>query len=287
MSGRLATTWRPLWVGALALTVLPFALQAVGLTWDTSAVVVILCIAAMGLNLLVGTTGLVSFGHSVWFGIGGYAGAISQKHWMPGQILLPLLFAVVFTSLLALVVGFLILRRRGVYFSLLTLALSALTYAIAFRWTALTGGEGGLGGVERSPAGSTTTSPSTSSPRWSAGACCSCCCAWCAHRSATCWWRSARTSSAPPSRATTPTATSSAPSCCRPRSPHCPARCWSFTTGWPRPSRPPWPSAASCWRWSSSAACAASSGRRWACCSTCCSASCSRSGPTTGCSGSA
>ncbi len=152
MSGRLATTWRPLWVGALALAVLPFALQAVGLTWDTSAVVVILCIAAMGLNLLVGTTGLVSFGHSVWFGIGGYAGAISQKHWMPGQMGLPLLFAVVFTSLLALVVGFLILRRRGVYFSLLTLALSALTYAIAFRWTALTGGEGGLGGVERSPA---------------------------------------------------------------------------------------------------------------------------------------
>ncbi len=152
MTGRLATTWRPLWVGAFALTVLPFALQAVGLTWDTSAVVVILCIAAMGLNLLVGTTGLVSFGHSVWFGIGGYAGAISQKHWMPGQMGLPLLFAVVFTSLLALVVGFLILRRRGVYFSLLTLALSALTYAIAFRWTALTGGEGGLGGVERSPA---------------------------------------------------------------------------------------------------------------------------------------
>jgi branched-chain amino acid transport system ATP-binding protein len=152
MSGHLATTWRPLWVGALALTVLPFALQAVGLTWDTSAVVVILCIAAMGLNLLVGTTGLVSFGHSVWFGIGGYAGAISQKHWMPGQMAMPLLFAVVFTSLLALVVGFLILRRRGVYFSLLTLALSALTYAIAFRWTALTGGEGGLGGVERSPA---------------------------------------------------------------------------------------------------------------------------------------
>ena len=140
MTGRFATTWRPLWVGALALTVLPFALQAVGLTWDTSAVVVILCIAAMGLNLLVGTTGLVSFGHSVWFGIGGYAGAISQKHWMPGQMGLPLLFAVVFTSALALVVGFLILRRRGVYFSLLTLALSALTSAITFFLTSLTGG---------------------------------------------------------------------------------------------------------------------------------------------------
>ncbi len=140
---------KPLAVGAAALVLLPFALQAIGLTLDTAAVVVILCIAAMGLNVLVGTTGLVSFGHSVWFGIGGYAGALAQKHWFHGQMIVPLLFAIVFTALLALAVGFLILRRRGVYFSLLTLALSALTFAIAFRWTALTGGEGGLGGIER------------------------------------------------------------------------------------------------------------------------------------------
>ena len=46
-------------------------------------------------------------------------------------------------------IGFLVLRRRGVYFSLLTLAFSALTYAVAFRWTAFTGGENGLGGVTR------------------------------------------------------------------------------------------------------------------------------------------
>src|SRR4029453_15139768 len=45
--------------------------------------------------------------------------------------------------------GFLILRRRGVYFSLLTLALAAMLFAIAFRWTAVTGGESGLGGVVR------------------------------------------------------------------------------------------------------------------------------------------
>jgi branched-chain amino acid transport system ATP-binding protein len=147
-----AKSQQPLWVGAVALVVLPLALQAIGLTLDTAAVVVILAIAAMGLNLLVGTTGLVSFGHSVWFGIGGYAAAISQKHWFAGQMVVPLLFAIAFTALLALAIGFLVLRRRGVYFSLLTLALSALTFAIAFRWTALTGGEGGLGGVERYPA---------------------------------------------------------------------------------------------------------------------------------------
>jgi branched-chain amino acid transport system ATP-binding protein len=148
----LASQYRPLWIGAIALIVLPIVLQAVGLTYDNATVVVILAIAAMGLNLLVGTTGLVSFGHSAWFGIGGYAAAISQLHWFKGQIVAPLLFSIAFAAVLSLVVGLLILRRRGVYFSLLTLALCALTFAMAFRWTALTGGEGGLGGIERGPA---------------------------------------------------------------------------------------------------------------------------------------
>jgi ABC-type branched-subunit amino acid transport system ATPase component/ABC-type branched-subunit amino acid transport system permease subunit len=142
-------TLQPLWIGAASLVLLPFVLQAIGLTVDTATVVVILAIAATGLNLLVGYTGLTSFGHAAWFGIGGYAAALSQKHWFNGQIVAPFLFAIVFTAALALIIGFLILRRRGVYFALLTLALSALTYAIAFRWTSFTGGEGGLGGIER------------------------------------------------------------------------------------------------------------------------------------------
>jgi len=140
---------RPLWIVGIGLVLLPAALHAVGLTWDNATVVVLLAMTAMALNLLVGTTGLVSFGHSAWFGIGGYAAALAQLHWWKGSIVLPLLFSVVFTAGLSLIVGFLVLRRRGVYFSLLTLALCALTFAIAFRWTALTGGEGGLGGIER------------------------------------------------------------------------------------------------------------------------------------------
>ncbi len=145
----MAAKHRPLWIAGIGLVVLPAALHAIGLTWDNATVVVILAMTAMALNLLVGTTGLVSFGHSAWFGIGGYAAALAHLHWWRNGIVLPLLFSVIFTAALALVVGFLILRRRGVYFSLLTLALCALTYAIAFRWTALTGGEGGLGGIER------------------------------------------------------------------------------------------------------------------------------------------
>jgi branched-chain amino acid transport system ATP-binding protein len=140
---------RTLVVGALALLVLPFAMYAVGLSTNTATQIVTLVIAALGLNMLVGFTGLTSFGHSAWFGIGGYAAAIAQRQWFEGQIALPLLFAIAFVAVLSTVVGLLILRRRGVYFALLTLALVALTYTVAFRWTELTGGEDGLGGLAR------------------------------------------------------------------------------------------------------------------------------------------
>ena len=74
-------THRPLWIGAVALVVLPFLMEAIGLTLDTATMLVILTIATMGLNLLVGYTGLVSFGHSAWFGIGGSAAGLAQVVW--------------------------------------------------------------------------------------------------------------------------------------------------------------------------------------------------------------
>jgi ABC-type branched-subunit amino acid transport system ATPase component/ABC-type branched-subunit amino acid transport system permease subunit len=140
---------QPLWIAALGLAITPFVLQLLGLTLTSATDVVIYGVAALGLNLLVGYTGLTSFGHGAWFGVGAYAAALSQKYWFPGQIVLPLLFTIAFIAFAALIVGFLILRRRGVYFSLLTLALSALTFAVAYRWTDFTGGESGLGGVVR------------------------------------------------------------------------------------------------------------------------------------------
>ncbi len=139
----------PVVLAGAAMTVLPFALLAGGLTMTSATDVVIFAIACMALNVLVGHTGLVSFGHGAWFGLGAYAAALAQRHWFPGSMLWPALFALAFLVVAGIVVGFFVLRRRGVYFSLLTLAFSALTYAIAFRWTAFTGGENGLGGVTR------------------------------------------------------------------------------------------------------------------------------------------
>ena len=111
--------------------------------------VVALAIATMGLNLCVGYTGLVSFGHGTWFGIGAYAAGLMQLNWFRGEICLPLLLSMVVVAVASAVTGIVILRRRGVYFSLLTLALAALAYTTAFRWTAVTGGEDGLGGLKR------------------------------------------------------------------------------------------------------------------------------------------
>lgn len=69
---------RPLLIATVAVIALPFLLRALGLSLNTGTWMVGLAIAAMGLNLCIGTTGLVSFGHSTWFGIGAYAAGLIQ-----------------------------------------------------------------------------------------------------------------------------------------------------------------------------------------------------------------
>ena len=133
----------------IGLVLLPFLLQSGGLTITSAVECVLLAVVGLGLNVLLGSTGLVSFGHGAWFGIGAYAVAIFQLRFFPNSVIEPLLLCLVLVAVAALIIGALVLRRRGVYFSLLTLAFSALCFTVAFRWTALTGGENGLGGIER------------------------------------------------------------------------------------------------------------------------------------------
>jgi branched-chain amino acid transport system ATP-binding protein len=139
----------PLIVAALALLALPTIMRLVGLGTTSATEVVIFAMACMALNVLVGYTGLVSFGHGAWFGLAAYCAGLIQRELLPGHFWLPVLGAVLLVAVIALVFGALILRRKGVYFSLLTLALAAMFYAVAFRWTAVTGGEDGLGGIKR------------------------------------------------------------------------------------------------------------------------------------------
>src|SRR5436305_3107091 len=92
----------PLAAAALALVLLPFVLDLVGLPLRSAIDVVVFAIACMGLNILVGHTGLVSFGHGAWFGLGAYAAAIAQRNWFAGEMILPAAFAAAFVGVTAL-----------------------------------------------------------------------------------------------------------------------------------------------------------------------------------------
>src|SRR5262245_18948348 len=110
-------------IAAAALALLPFALTGIGLGITSATEAVVFAIACMALNILVGHTGLVSFGHGAWFGVAAYAAALAHRNLFPGGFLLPILTGLATIAVVAAVFGYLILRRRGVYFSLLTLAL--------------------------------------------------------------------------------------------------------------------------------------------------------------------
>src|ERR1700716_1294303 len=118
----------PLLIAALGLIVLPPILLALGLTMTSATEVVTYAIACMALNILVGHTGLVSFGHGAWFGLAAYAAALLQRNWMHDSFFGPAVAGVLIVAVVATAFGFLILRRRGVYFSLLTLALAAVVF---------------------------------------------------------------------------------------------------------------------------------------------------------------
>ena len=87
-------------VAALSLALLPFVLDVVGLPLRSAVDVVVFAIACMGLNILVGYTGLVSFGHGAWFGLGAYRPRSASGTGFPA-IILPTLFAILFVSVAA------------------------------------------------------------------------------------------------------------------------------------------------------------------------------------------
>jgi branched-chain amino acid transport system permease protein len=103
---------------------------------------------ACAFNLLIGYTGLLSFGHAAFFGAAGYAAGNALKGWgLPVE--LGLLVGVAVGAAIGLVMGALAIRRQGIYFSMITLALAQMVYFGALRAGELTGGEDGLQGVPR------------------------------------------------------------------------------------------------------------------------------------------
>ena len=128
---------------------LPQLFKLIGSTTFLATEILIFAIFAIGFNLLIGYTGILSFGHAAWYGMASYACALCQIHFTPGSTLLPMLFAIVFTTLIGALVGKVIIKARGIYFSYITIAFGQLILFIVYRWTNVTNGENGLGGVTR------------------------------------------------------------------------------------------------------------------------------------------
>lgn len=139
----------PISVLTLALLAGSALAVAFGVPLSRVTEIAIYTLYGAGVNLLVGYTGLVPFGASVFFGVASYAAALTTLRLVDGE-LAGVALATGSSLLLGVVLGAVVLRRRGLYFSLLTLACSQLAFEIAFRWTTVTGGENGLQGVARS-----------------------------------------------------------------------------------------------------------------------------------------
>ena len=108
----------------------------------------IFAIFGLGLNLLLGYTGLLSFGQSTFFGAAAYvAGYLLKLHGI--NVFTALGIGVVVGAVSAAMVGYLCVQRSGLYFIMLTFALNQMFYFIAYQWTTVTGGEDGMPGVPR------------------------------------------------------------------------------------------------------------------------------------------
>lgn len=105
---------------------------------------VIFGIFAIGFNILFGLTGYLSFGHAAFLGVGSYA-AIWMMKLLTMNVLPAIIMAVVIAGLFSVIVGYISLRRSGIYFSILTLAFAMMSYQLAYSvFTPITGGETGL-----------------------------------------------------------------------------------------------------------------------------------------------
>jgi branched-chain amino acid transport system permease protein len=133
----------PIFLLLAAVVLLPFVVRPVIATeiW-------IFAIFGLGLNLLLGYTGLLSFGQSTFFGSAAYVAGWLLKHYAI-NVFLALGIGVAVGAVSAALVGYLCVQRSGLYFIMLTFALNQLFYFIAYQWTSVTGGEDGMHGIPR------------------------------------------------------------------------------------------------------------------------------------------
>jgi branched-chain amino acid transport system permease protein len=134
----------------IALLLAPYWMVPLGGYTALGTRVLVLGLAAMSVNFLLGFTGVLSFGHAAYFGLGAYGAGFALKLLAPSTPL-ALACGTLLGGIAGAVLGALIARRRGVYFAMVTIAFGQVFYYIAFQWSSVTGGDDGLRGFSRQP----------------------------------------------------------------------------------------------------------------------------------------
>jgi branched-chain amino acid transport system permease protein len=138
----------PIALTCLVLLSLPFWIESVGLYQYLGVEIIIWMIYALGFNLLLGLSGLPSFGHGAYFGIGAYAFGLFQLHVFE-SLWVGLLVAIAAGLVAGAVVAAFLSHRRGIYFALMTIAFGQVFWFTAIKWHSVTGGEDGLLDIPR------------------------------------------------------------------------------------------------------------------------------------------
>jgi branched-chain amino acid transport system permease protein len=134
----------------LLLLLAPYWMPPLGGYTALGTRVLVLGLAAMSVNFLLGFTGVLSFGHAAYFGLGAYGAGLTLK-FLALSTPLSLLLGMLLGGVAGAILGALIVRRRGVYFAMVTIAFGQVFYYIAFQWSSLTGGDDGLRPFSRQP----------------------------------------------------------------------------------------------------------------------------------------
>ncbi|HEV8614096.1 MAG TPA: branched-chain amino acid ABC transporter permease [Methylomirabilota bacterium] len=137
---------RGYWIGfAVVLALLAAAPLVLPEFWRRFVTEILIWgLLAMSSDILVGYTGMVSFGHSAFFGLGMYGAAAALLTVRPPNLWLAILYGLVGAGAVAVFVAYFSTRLRDIYFSITTLVFSQIFYVVIFTWTEVTGGENGL-----------------------------------------------------------------------------------------------------------------------------------------------
>jgi branched-chain amino acid transport system permease protein len=137
-------------VAWLLLLTMPFWIPIFGGYTALATRVLVMALAALSLNFLLGFTGVLSFGHAAYFGLGAYGMGLTLKYLAPSTMA-GIGMGMATGMLAAALIGALIVRLRGTYFAMVTIAFGQVFYYLTFAWSDVTGGDDGLRGWQPSP----------------------------------------------------------------------------------------------------------------------------------------